>query len=205
MFIWCRFHAEYSRWNVWMCSMYRNRNNTRWTNGHQLKKKEKKGILLQFAPLITNQCAKVFRQFDIDLLLGSTKDRTRDEMMSGVYCITCSSCDMVYIGQTRRCVGVRFKEHLDKKRTVRSAVGHHLAEPLCPHQFRFRLVHLVREFEPNWEDKSDTNNLEEKCDEIKLRNTWHKNVRGKMRYNILKGKRQWNKTPKKNRNIVSCP
>jgi GIY-YIG catalytic domain len=45
-------------------------------------------------------------------LLGSTKDKIREDgEKSGIYQINCSLCDATYIGQTKRKMKIRIKEH----------------------------------------------------------------------------------------------
>ncbi|XP_062559067.1 uncharacterized protein LOC134223867 isoform X1 [Armigeres subalbatus] len=72
---------------------------------------------------ITHQLRHRLRKFGIDLvfssrsnqmktLLGSTKDRVEILNKAGVYQINCSQCDKVYVGQTKRSLDVRFKEHI---------------------------------------------------------------------------------------------
>lgn len=99
---------------------------------------EKRRICLHFMPSITNKLEKVFNAHNMDSvyttssklkqLIGSNKDRTPENMKAGIYSISCNDCDEMYIGQTKRCISVRFNEHLDKRRAVKSAVGTHIAD-----------------------------------------------------------------------------
>lgn len=67
-------------------------------------------------------------------LFGFLKPRNRPvplESKSGVYRLTCGSCDKFYIGQTGRSFGVRFKEHLPRNKdpaTLSSNYARHLSE-----------------------------------------------------------------------------
>ena len=45
-------------------------------------------------------------------LLGSTKDPVNSLGKSRIYEIKCQQCDMTYIGQTKRTLETRFKEHV---------------------------------------------------------------------------------------------
>lgn len=45
-------------------------------------------------------------------LLNSTKDKRNNDDKPGIYKSTCSKCGAVYIGQTRRALKVRVREHL---------------------------------------------------------------------------------------------
>lgn len=74
------------------------------------------------------------RNNQLRTLLGSTKDSIDQMAKSGVYKITCSHCNKVYIGQTRRNIETRLKEHLkeaelaEKKNSTnfRSKVAEHI-------------------------------------------------------------------------------
>jgi hypothetical protein len=79
------------------------------------KDRPKKRHSITFYPHITN------KQHVIDLvylnkrklkdILGNSKDKFGVREKSGVYQVECTSCDAVYIGQTKRCLKTRFKEH----------------------------------------------------------------------------------------------
>jgi len=45
-------------------------------------------------------------------LLGNTKDKKEEGGKSGIYKIQCEKCDKCYVGQTKRDINIRFKEHL---------------------------------------------------------------------------------------------
>lgn len=103
-----------------------------------LDKSEKKRVAVSYIPRITNHLKTVFNEFDLTLvyknknklsdLLGSTKDKKNQLEKSGIYRIHCSECDAVYIGQTKRSVKQRFKEHLmciQHKYVRRSAFANH--------------------------------------------------------------------------------
>lgn len=60
--------------------------------------------------------------------LPNPKDRIEDENNSGIYEIKCDNCGVKYIGQTRRNLKTRFKEHLSHikfDREEKSAVAKH--------------------------------------------------------------------------------
>lgn len=90
---------------------------------HQNKPDEVQPRKVSFAynPKITDKLKSVFQQGNMQMvfssqnklknLLGSTKDKTKDLQKSGIYSVKCGDCDEIYHGQTRRNVGVRFKEH----------------------------------------------------------------------------------------------
>lgn len=52
------------------------------------------------------------RNNQLQTLLGSTKDPIDSLYKSGVYQITCDHCNKIYIGQTKRTLNTRFKEHV---------------------------------------------------------------------------------------------
>lgn len=98
-------------------------------------------VSMCYAPIITNKLKPIFNEHDMLIvyknnnklsdLLGSTKDKRENLKQSGIYRIKCSDCDKVYIGQTKRTVEARFKEHLasiKKKETYRSAFAAHAVE-----------------------------------------------------------------------------
>ena len=73
-----------------------------------------------------------FRSKKLKTFLRSPKDQTAAIDKSGIYKISCQpGCDEKYIGQSRRIVGVRLKEHtlhFRNKEPDRSAVARHLLE-----------------------------------------------------------------------------
>ena len=94
-----------------------------------------------YAPIITNKLKSIFNEHDMSIvytnknklidLLGSTKDKKEELKHSGIYRIKCSECDAVYIGQTKRTVEQRFKEHLksvEQRHTYKSAFAAHAVE-----------------------------------------------------------------------------
>ena len=59
-------------------------------------------------------------------ILVAPKDRTKVEDQTGVvYRIPCGGCDKVYVGETKRSVGERIKEHTAKIANNLSAVAEH--------------------------------------------------------------------------------
>ncbi|KAJ8947424.1 hypothetical protein NQ318_009630 [Aromia moschata] len=64
-------------------------------------------------------------------LLGNPKDKIDNNETSGIYEIRCKPCDQKYIGQTKRSILTRFKEHmahLKYGRTEKSCVTQHAFE-----------------------------------------------------------------------------
>lgn len=65
----------------------------------------------------------------ISSLLGSPKDPVPPTQKSGIYQLPCENCPLSYIGQTRRSIAVRAKEHIahfKNNRRGRSAVADHI-------------------------------------------------------------------------------
>lgn len=80
----------------------------------------------------------------LKFLLGNPKDKISDEEKSGIYQINCDQCDKIYIGQTRRALKTRFKEHqahFKHKNLERSAMAKHAIEE----DHYFTNVKLVKE------------------------------------------------------------
>lgn len=74
----------------------------------------------------------VFRNnYKLANLLGSAKDKIETLQKSGIYSIQCADCDQIYVGQTKRNIGTRFKEHtacIRNNQPNKSAVAYHALE-----------------------------------------------------------------------------
>ncbi|XP_065204080.1 uncharacterized protein LOC135834170 [Planococcus citri] len=105
----------------------------------QRDKPDNRRIKLTHYPVITNKLCQIFRKNDLEpvttnqhklkTLLGSLKDKDPKTDQSGIYKITCSGCDKLYIGQTKRNIITRYKEHMHKARyniEGKSAIGDHI-------------------------------------------------------------------------------
>lgn len=107
---------------------------------------EKKRIsMVYYGPLHT-QISKCFKNVNvcvaaksttkIQQLVVSTKDNIQNIEKPGVYRATCPDCGVVYVGQTRREMKVRAKEHLKcvvNNMPSRSAIAEHTLS--TDHQF----------------------------------------------------------------------
>ncbi|KAJ8952663.1 hypothetical protein NQ318_020978, partial [Aromia moschata] len=93
---------------------------------------------LPYEPKFTRGLDKIFKNININLvynsknklqtLLGNPKDKINNNEKSGIYEISCKDCDQKYIGQTKRSILTRFKEHmahLKYGRTEKSCVAQH--------------------------------------------------------------------------------
>ena len=45
-------------------------------------------------------------------LLGNPKDKIELNERSGIYEISCKDCNLKYVGQSKRSIIIRFKEHM---------------------------------------------------------------------------------------------
>lgn len=64
-------------------------------------------------------------------ILGNTKDKIPDNQKSGIYTIKCNDCEQVYIGQSRRAIEIRYKEHRNhwlKGQPEKSSVAKHMID-----------------------------------------------------------------------------
>lgn len=57
--------------------------------------------------MIMSECSEM----KLKNLIGGSKDIIPQHQLSGIYSIKCSDCDSEYIGQCRRKIKTRFKEH----------------------------------------------------------------------------------------------
>ncbi|KAJ8955643.1 hypothetical protein NQ318_001474, partial [Aromia moschata] len=91
---------------------------------------------LPYEPKFTRGLYKIFKNIKINsvynskhklqTLLGNPKDKIDNNEKSGIYEISCKDCDQKYIGQTKRSILTRFKEHmahLKYGRTEKSCVA----------------------------------------------------------------------------------
>lgn len=96
-------------------------------------------VSFAYIPTITNHLRKTLEKENIHIvynnnkklkqILGSTKDETPTSERSGIYEISCENCNKKYIGQTKRSIKTRFKEHIScikNKQINRSSVAAHV-------------------------------------------------------------------------------
>lgn len=110
-----------------------------------LKPEEEKSNLfasITYHPKVFHKFKKVFKKFDLNMapvnrlnvknfFHGKLKDTKNEEEMAGIYEISCQDCDKVYVGQTRRNIKIRAKEHHRNVRNRdidKSAVAKHCYE-----------------------------------------------------------------------------
>lgn len=79
------------------------------------------------------------RNNQLKTLLGSTKDPIDNLGKSGVYKITCDHCEKIYIGQTKRTLKTRFKEHIAEvtkaNKDTDKGITHHFKSKVAEHIF----------------------------------------------------------------------
>lgn len=83
--------------------------------------------ILQSQNIKVSECSKL----KLGNLIGGSKDKIEEMNQSGIYCITCNDCGMQYIGQTRRAIIKRYKEHRChsiKNDPDKSSVAKHMNE-----------------------------------------------------------------------------
>lgn len=111
------------------------------TSFYLQKKSQPKRVLFNFVPQLTNFLEPIFKKHNIQIVynnnnklknqLGSAKDKINNNDASGIYKVSCGDCEKVYIGQTKRSIGKRFKEHISHikyNRPNRSAIALHCDE-----------------------------------------------------------------------------
>lgn len=111
---------------------------------------ELRRVSVNFDHNITRPLRSKFRKIGIELvfssrnnqlktLLGSTKDPVDALGKSGVYKISCPHCDKIYIGQTKRTLDTRFKEHLAEvtkaNKDTEKGIHYHFKSKVAEHIF----------------------------------------------------------------------
>lgn len=104
---------------------------------------DRRRVCFNYAAPLTNRLKEIYKKHKVDLvfasenklksLLLSTKDKIEILKKSGIYEIKCNVCGKIYIGQTRRQVSQRYKEHcahIRYNRPEKSAVAKHVLKDL---------------------------------------------------------------------------
>lgn len=82
-------------------------------------------------------CLPVFSSKNkLNNLLANNKDKIEVNNFSGIYSIQCSSCELIYIGQSRRACIQRYNEHIrhiSKNEPLKSSVAYHFLENIDHH------------------------------------------------------------------------
>ncbi|KAI4456803.1 giy-yig endonuclease superfamily [Holotrichia oblita] len=113
-------------------------------------------VTLPYAPFITKGLSKIFKELGLRIvyscgtslrsLIGNPKDKMQPLEKSGIYEINCNDCNQKYIGQTRRAVSTRFKEHMANlrfNRIEKASVAQHIFE--TDHNIDHTNVKLIRQ------------------------------------------------------------
>lgn len=103
------------------------------------EKEENNFMVIPYHPPMTDRLAKYVKKRGINSIYTSgvslgrqlinLKDKRENSMKSGIYEISCKSCESKYIGQSRRRVHERWKEHENAyrlKQPNKSAVAEHM-------------------------------------------------------------------------------
>lgn len=111
------------------------------TLGQSNNKVVNKYVKLPNFPAYTKGLNKIMSKFDLKIVtssnnslsnyLGNPKDPVDMHEKSGIYKISCKDCNQVYVGQTKRNLKTRYKEHLADikyKRFDKSSVALHMLE-----------------------------------------------------------------------------
>lgn len=120
-----------------------------------------KPVKFEYTPPGTNRIKSIYKSHDLfdvvfssctklKQLLGTTKDKQLKHERSGIYKVTCKACGHVYIGQSRRQVMVRHKEHIasiKKNKPEKSSVATHAFEKLHLNldDYQLELIKPVRD------------------------------------------------------------
>jgi len=113
----------------------------------------------------------------LDILIKKGKDRLKDSQLTElVYKLNCKDCDKVYIGQTKRHMGTRVKEHFNNIKSTSNfsvVTNHRLSynhnfewdKPNILHKEKNRKkreiaeMFLIKKFDNNINLQKDTENL----------------------------------------------
>ena len=118
-------------------------------------KKLKGFISVPFYPPFTNKLQKILKKENIGIafsnfgkisdIVGNSKDKIEDsKRQSGIYHIQCTDCPSSYVGQTKRSLREREKEHLDFNKG--SVVAAHIRE--TPHSMED--IELLKRIDQPW-------------------------------------------------------
>ena len=120
-----------------------------------------KSLRLPFYPNTTHKLRYDLKKFNFKVcfnnngklsdLLGSMKDKIGDDLeKSGIYTIKCSRCSKCYIGQTKRKINIRFKEHCDdcrKEKSVEKPMPAHVINSGHPFGEVKLLKHVTKKYQ----------------------------------------------------------
>lgn len=73
------------------------------------------------------------RKYQLKSRLNSIKDKRKKHELSGIYKINCNNCEKYYIGQTKRSVTTRFKEHLREVKKARRGMKDNFNSMVAKH------------------------------------------------------------------------
>lgn len=118
----------------------------------------KKRVKFNFGGKISNKLIPIFNKHNLDIvysnnnkiknILDSPKDKIDNFEKSGIYEIVCK-CDKKYIGQTKRQIKTRFKEHISHikyNRPTKSSVAEHIINSIDNNECDVNInnLHLIK-------------------------------------------------------------
>ena len=112
------------------------------TTLQRVEKEAENWAHMTYHPKLNRKFQKVFKKHGLKIASvnrcnlktafhGKLKDNSATSEISGIYKIECANCDKIYIGQTRRRIKTRFREHcrhIKNGDTAKSAVARHVIE-----------------------------------------------------------------------------
>lgn len=114
---------------------------TRQKTSLQRTNERTKIISLPYFPKVTLTLSRILHRYNIHTItrnsktlkneLYNIKDKQPPLLSSGIYEVSCENCEETYIGQTRRTIKDRFKEHhraTEQKLIHKSSVAEHMVE-----------------------------------------------------------------------------
>lgn len=84
-------------------------------------------------------------------LIGGSKDRIPEHQLSGIYSIKCNDCDDEYVGQSRRKIEIRYKEHRTntvKGEIDKSSIARHMIDN--DHNFSISNLKLIQRVDKSY-------------------------------------------------------
>uniref|UniRef100_A0A1B6C1X0 Reverse transcriptase domain-containing protein n=1 Tax=Clastoptera arizonana TaxID=38151 RepID=A0A1B6C1X0_9HEMI len=124
------------------------------------EEKRIKYVSLPYDRDLTKGLSKIFKDINLKIafkstnslknVLGNSKDKIPQLESSGIYEIKCNSCDKAYIGQTKRKMITRVKEHIGHikyQRADKSSVAEHVLE--TNHEIKLEDCKLLKNIRDN--------------------------------------------------------
>ncbi|XP_018398305.1 PREDICTED: uncharacterized protein LOC108776248 [Cyphomyrmex costatus] len=159
-----------------------NSNNTINDNSNNNNNVKKKYMVLPFIQGITHAVTNMFNKSlykigyrclnKLDMFIKTLKDKKEIASNNNVvYKIPCKNCDITYVGQTKRKLSTRIKEHMNNKKLEQSrhsVLTNHILQ--CNHEFDWNNTKIM-DYEPNYNKRliSETLHIKEQLNGINLK------------------------------------